>query len=523
MNKHSTGPPSDRDRASQPFPSVASMPRVNPDFAYTQTRSRAQSAPLAIVLILGIVVFGTFAIVATGGPALADAQRTSELSRAEQAFMQFDSRTSQVALGESGAQSIPLGPSGSGQYDIDEDAGWIRVVHHNYVDGSNETIYNDTFGSVLYRNGDTSIAYQGGGVWRADGPNESVMVAPPEFHYRSETLVMPIVQVRGTDSAAGNRRALVSKQTPTTRIFPVETTSYGDGGEYRNPIKRGSVTVTVESEYYHAWGRFFEKRTGGTVTIDHSEKQATIELTAPRFIGDFRMPEEGNAIPIRGIVDGHQLEQFLIQLAPDNSDAARFNNLQWSMYVEDGPKEFELHLDLFGPDDDDATACKEQDISATVYYSDTNGNTYHGWHAPTAFQTTCTDRDGDGIDDETQLVANLTGEATLQMQDLTSRDLLYVDNPGSATRLTSVTFDEHARTVAWEPITYTDGGTNTAPVDDLLNHYFGLLGPDYDLVVDDQKSDSVSEQDSTGTLNYGAKGRVTYIHISANEVIVEFS
>lgn len=520
MNKHSIGLLSDRDQASQPSTGPVNA-KTNP--ALTQTHSRAQTAPLGIVLIFGIVVFGTFAIVATGDAALADAQRTSELSRAEQSMMQFDSRASEVALGESRAQSIPLGPSGSGQYDVVEDTGWIRVVHENYVAGSNETIYSDTLGAVQYRNGDTSVAYQGGGVWRADGPNESVMVAPPEFHYRSETLAMPVVQVRGIDSAAGDRRALVTERTPTSRVFPVDTTSYGNGEAYRNPIRGGSVTVTVESEYYHAWGRFFEERTGGTVTLDHTLKQATIELTAPRFIGEFTMPEEGNAVPIRGIVDGHQLEQFQIDLTPDDSDAARFNNLQWSMYVEDGPKEFELHLRLFGPNDDDTTACKEQDISATVYYSDTNGNRYHGWHAPTAFETTCTDRDGDGVDDEVQLIANLTGETTLQMQDLTSSDLLYIDNPGSATRSTFVTFDEHARTVAWEPITYTDGETDTATIDDLLNHYFGLLGPDYDLVVDDQSSDSVSEEDSSGTINYGAKGRVTYIHISANEVTVDFS
>lgn len=523
MHKHSTGPPSDRGRASQPSTSPAGTSSAKTTRALTQPRTRAQTAPLGIVLILAIVVFGSLAIVATGGAALADAQRTSELSRAEQAFTQFDSRASQVALGESGSQSIPLGPSGSGQYDVVEDAGWIRIVHHNYTAGENETIYNGTLGSLVYRNGDTSVAYQGGGVWRSDGPNASVMVAPPEFHYRSETLVMPVINVKGTDSAAGNRRALISELSPTTRIFPVETASYGNGEDYRNPIRGGSVTVTVESEYYHAWGRFFEGRTRGAVSLDHTNQQATLELTAPRYIGEFDMPEEGNAIPIRGIIDGHQLEQFLIDLAPDDSDAARFNNLQWSMYAEDGPNEFELHLRLLGPNDDDTTACKEQDISATVYYSDTHGNRYHGWHEPTAFETTCTDRDGDGEDDEVRLIANLTGDTTLRMQDLTSSDLLYIDNPGSATRSTNVTFEEHAGTVEWEPITYTDEGRNTATIDNLLNHYFALLGPDYDLVVDDKNSDTVSEKDSTGILNYGAKGRVTYIHITANEVTIDLS
>jgi hypothetical protein len=489
--------------------------------------TRAQTAPIAVVLILAIVLFGSIAVVATGQAAVADARYNAELDRAEHALGQFDARMAQVALGDSPAQSIPLGPSGSGQYDVVEDAGRLTVVHHNYTAGADETIYDGPLGALVYRNGDATVAAQGGGVWRHDGTNGSIMISPPEVHYRSETLILPVIELGGTDSASGDRRAVVTSTAPTKRIYPSEVSTgtgvgapYDDGSLYQNPVKGGRVSVTVRSDYYQAWGRYFDSRTQGAVSYDHAAKTATVELSAPLIRGAFDMPDEGNHVPVRGLVEGHQLEKFEITLAPDNADAANFFNLQWSMYASEGSRELELHLRLDGSNDDTSTLCKEQDISATVYYSDANGDPYHGWHNSRAFRTSCTDRDGDGVEDEVELAANLTSAVPLAMSDLSSSDVLWA-NPNGATRETTVTFHEHNATVGWEPKTFS--GTNDASVDDLLNHYFGLLGPDFDFVVDDKNSDTVNEGASGGVLEYGARGRVTYIHISENEVGVSLS
>jgi len=478
-------------------------------------------------MVLAIVVIGTVAAVSLGASTLADAQRQSEIERAQLSLTQFDARAAQVSLGDSNVQSIPLASSGHGRYDVVGDAGWIRVVHHNYHwNGANETIVNDTLGALVYRNGETTVAYEGGGVWRSDGGNASVMISPPEFHYRDETLVIPIISVSGDDSASGTRRAVVTSRTPTARVFPAKSGTgtsgigapYDDGDPYQNPVTGGYVTITIKSEYYEAWGRFLASRTRGPVTLDHAAKTATIRLIAPpMYFGPFQMPEEGHYIDIRGIDNGHVLEQFTIDLAPDNLDAANFNNLEWAMYVQNGNQEFELYFRLRGPDDNKSTLCHEQVIAATIYYSDSSGNPYQGWYAPSAFRTTCTDRDGDGKRDEVHLVANLTSDLEFTMRDLSSADLQHF-NPQGATRSTKVTFDEHKATVAWEPKTFTDSGTNNASVDDLLNHYFALLGPDFDLRIEDQSSDSVNEGQSNGVLNYDTHGRVTFLHVTSNEV-----
>jgi hypothetical protein len=190
------------------------------------------------------------------------------------------------------------------------------------------------------------------------------------------------------------------------------------------------------------------------------------------------------------------------------------------MYAKDGSTEFELHLRMAGSDNDPTTLCKEQTVAASVFYSETNGNSYHGWKNSSAFRTSCTDRDGDGDADETELIANLTGETSLAMSDLTSSDLNWASASGS-TREATLTFDEHESTVTWEPRTFS--GDDAATTTELLNHYFGLLGPNYDLVVDDKNSDTVSERESTGVLEYDARGRVTYIHISGNEIRLDLT
>lgn len=485
---------------------------------FRASSNRGQLGPLGVVIILGIVVIGMVAIVMVGGQALADSRQQSELNRAENTLLQLDSRASLVALGESDLQSLSLGATGDGQWDVVEDAAHVTITHHNYTEGESQVIYDDTLGTLVYRNGDATVAYQAGGVWRSDDGVTSVMLSPPEFHYREETLVFPIIDINGDDSVAGTSRATLAGAATRTKSFPNPDRSYDEVDRvFENPIRGGSVTVTIQSDYYQAWARFFEKRSGGEITVDHETRQVTVELSAPRFIGAFEMPNEGDYIPIRGITDGHALETFTIDLAPDNTDAARFNNLQWSLRINEGAKELELHLKLRNADNDPATLCKEQSIAATLYYSDDNGNTYQGWKNPDAFRTTCVDRDDDGLEDEVHLAANLTGSTPLYMTDLEQDDLLYLTAKGD--QQTNITFDEHD-SVLWEPRTYTEGGTDHEQIGNLMKHYFALLGEDYDIYVTDKNSDTIHEDNSTGVLEYGSRGKVTYMHVTTEELQV---
>jgi len=135
-------------------------------------------------------------------------------------------------------------------------------------------VMNQTLGSVVYRNGDTTIAFQGGGVWKRTGSAGSSMVSPPEFHYRSETLTLPLIVVDGHRPLTG-KIMLTSGAAPEPK-YPVS----GDPNR-ANPLTSGQVAITIHSRYYDAWGRFFEDRTGGQVTTNPAAETVTITFVAP--------------------------------------------------------------------------------------------------------------------------------------------------------------------------------------------------------------------------------------------------
>ncbi|WP_433623472.1 DUF7289 family protein [Halomicrococcus sp. NG-SE-24] len=234
--------------------------------------SRAQSETLGIVLLLGLTIVGTGLIVAFGSSSLDDSKHATDLDSAAQAMAQLDSRASRVGIGSANAQHATLSVDGDEETVRRTDGGWMRV-HINRTNGSDAVVMNQTLGAVVYENGDTTIAYQGGGVWRrTDGG--ATMVSPPEVHYRDTTLTLPLVVVGGEGRLDGGHLELTKNGTAEPK-YPVANASK------RNPLSDATVNVTVESDYYRAWGQFFEQRTGGDVEYDHDAGTVTLTLVTP--------------------------------------------------------------------------------------------------------------------------------------------------------------------------------------------------------------------------------------------------
>jgi hypothetical protein len=131
---------------------------------------------------------------------------------------------------------------------------------------------NATLGAVVYSNDNDRIAYQGGGVWR-EGVGGARMISPPEFHYRGATLTLPLVTVGGDEAIDDG--VVVTQPADSTQHYP------DPGIDRVNPLQNGLVNVTVHSEYYRAWGTFFEERTEGTAIYDHEAQTATLTLVVP--------------------------------------------------------------------------------------------------------------------------------------------------------------------------------------------------------------------------------------------------
>jgi hypothetical protein len=457
---------------------------------------------------------GLSLIVVIGSGSMDESRSSATLERAEQALLSFDSQSGAVAMGDARSALTDLGDGRDGRFAVAKNAGSIRITHERTEDdGDGQEIYSATLGALRYEHDGTTIGYQGGGVWRAQGDG-SVMVSPPPITYQDETLVMPLVRVTGDGAVTGHTSSVAEVGRDPVTIYPNTSRAYADGSAYRNPVQQGLVTVTVTSEFYLGWAEYFRTRSDGSLTVDHGEQSVTLELTAGGTMGEFDMPNEGNPVKIRGLSDDHGVRNFTVVLAPDGSDEANFDNLQWSMYVDNGARErMELHL----RDSErlpKARACEDIVVSLSLYYREANGGPYHGWVDDNAFRTECVDRNGDGEADETRLVANLTGDSEMTMGKLTRSDLTHFKT-SKATLEDPLTIEGHG---GWEPATFESDDSTT--MRRLTRHYLSSLGSDYELFVDDKNSDTVEEDDSWGRLTYDGEGRVTFMHISDRDLRV---
>ena len=267
--------------------------------------SRAASELIGYLLVLVIVIGGVVTILALGSVSINDLSQQFETDQVENTITLFDSRTAMVALGNSRRQSIPLSNSG-GSYQISDSNGWIRVTVNETGSKDPETVANVTLGSVRYENGDTVIAYQGGGVWRKDEDHNSRMSSPPEFHYKDATLTLPIIAVDGSGSVSKGRISIERNGT-TKQVFP------NLSADNVNPVQNGDVNVTVKSEFYTGWANYFDKRTEGTTSVNDSRNTATIQLTVPSD----RPSVQG------GIVSGNRGSELEVE---NNAEADSYNS-----------------------------------------------------------------------------------------------------------------------------------------------------------------------------------------------------
>ncbi|WP_435068184.1 DUF7289 family protein [Haloplanus sp. C73] len=242
-----------------------------------RTARRGQSTVIGVVLILGLVVVGTAGVLVIGSNAIQGIRDEASASQAEVAMSTVDSEVSEVALGYANSREVALG--GQEQATLDESAGRITIERA----GANATgppLVNTTMGALKYRTGGTTVAYQGGGVWRASPNGQARMISPPEFHYRwgtdagdEPTLTFPLVVLRGPATSSDQLRFV---DGPTNAAFPNASAGM------QNPLGSGTVKVTIQSEYYRGWAEYFETRTDAdTVTTDDANRTVEIVLSVP--------------------------------------------------------------------------------------------------------------------------------------------------------------------------------------------------------------------------------------------------
>lgn len=335
---------------------------------------RAQSAPLAVVLVFGMVIAGSTLVVLVGGHAISETETQLGADQAEKVMTQFDSQAAMVALGASNVQSVTL-PNSQG-FSVDNDSGWVTVEYENYGTGSTEKIVDQhTFGAITAEHGDQKIAYQGGGVW-VKTDSGSKMVSPPEFHYRDATLTFPIITVSGDSSI--DRKVTVTPNR-TVQYYPNESMN----SEFTNPLTNGKVAIRIQSDYYEAWGRYFETRTEGDVDYDHANQQIEVMLVVPST----NPPVNGGLVTAPGgklVIKNHaEADSYNSSDGPYSS----YPDGDGTAIVVDAPVEVGNHAEIYGDIVASGTVSVKNHgrIHGNVSHQGlSNSGTIDGWEAPNA-------------------------------------------------------------------------------------------------------------------------------------------
>ncbi|MFB6092496.1 MAG: hypothetical protein ABEK02_05750 [Haloquadratum sp.] len=502
------------------------------------TTHRAQSN-VGLVLLLALTITSAGVVVAIGSAAIEDVQQEAAVDRAVHSMTLLDARTAVVGLGEGSVQTLQLAPSGSGRYTVAADRGWLRITHRNYTAGANETIYEASLGAVTYRTDETVIAYQGGGVWRHRNGG-TTMVSPPEFHYRGTTLTLPVIRVRSTDAASGRTTAIVRRASALRRIYPNETDVNDDGvgapydiespdgsiRQYRNPVRNGTVAVTVHSRFYEGWADYFRTRTTGTVSVDDDNRTATVVLESAGEVGAFSLPAKNEGVAVRGMAGGHSVTDFEVSVEKDHGT---FNNIFVSFYIEEGDRAYEAVVEV---PDGMGNYCDggpgSETLTMDVYYGDKS--TPEGVHRWT----------NDSIPADTGPVRlACEGDGTVIEIDFTSSAQTLTYGSSSVDEETKFDWDERneSATERANPISFNhtgeDGENTTYYVDDeqtlriLTRHYFAKFAPGLDVSVyhgpGNRGTTQIDTSASGGTLRYetvAGTSYITYLHVTENNVTV---
>jgi len=254
---------------------------------------RGQANVVGLVLLMGLVVMIAMTIVVVGAQGLDEARETTQTEDATISFSEFQSEAAElspdgestysIAFGESSGASTGPAPGASveggteGNPRVDPTAGAITIEVSDPA--GDTTVVDRNLGVIEYERGDQVLAYQGGGVFRGNvNGEEAVVSSPPPFDYQFQngnpTLSIPIrtLNTDGNQVLTGDGFEL--RASSSARQFP-------SGPSQSNPLDPAqSITITVQSDYYLAWGDLFDERTDVEPTYDHPNDKVSITLDA---------------------------------------------------------------------------------------------------------------------------------------------------------------------------------------------------------------------------------------------------
>jgi hypothetical protein len=226
---------------------------------------------LGLMLLFGFTIAAASSLFIAGTVILDTTQQNAETSGAERSMVDTAVTVDALVNGEQTTGEFSFANAGRGTPEVRADSGYVNITH---LEGGDETkLLNSTVGAFEYEIDGTTYAYQAGGVWRRDGDSDASLVRSPNIHYNRHTLTYSAINITG-DVTAGSQGG---------QIFPGSSTRRYPGPTDTNPVKNGSVQITVhEPAYCTAWQQFFRQETSGDLEDRcDGDGTMTVEFTVP--------------------------------------------------------------------------------------------------------------------------------------------------------------------------------------------------------------------------------------------------
>ena len=212
---------------------------------------RAVSPIVGIALLFGLVAIASLSFFVIGTSLITESEQQLEQERVENAFVELSHSIGSEAS-DPGMGTIVELDAGDHGVITKENTATMEVTADN-LDGA----VGFDIGTVEWESDDgTTIAYQGGGVFRETG-EETQLVSSPSINYDldSETLTMPVYNVTGEENLHSGPVRLDQDS-----VDQINQVAY---------MQEDNVTIHVESEYYMGWKQYFEDQAGDTIVTDY--------------------------------------------------------------------------------------------------------------------------------------------------------------------------------------------------------------------------------------------------------------
>ncbi|MFO7966681.1 MAG: hypothetical protein R6U44_03680 [Archaeoglobaceae archaeon] len=462
------------------------------------------------LLAFAVLTFSASFIFVASYPYISSTMDDSRSKLSEVQMTMLDLSASKCSLGDVPSQNVKFNLN-NGDFKVETGGNNLTIwaVFQRGAKEEKSTVYTGSIGRALYTTGDlvpgsslgmgsvtendgVIIGYEGGGVWKKRG-NSVTMLASPEFHYKSDTLTLPIIKLNSNYSASGRGVIPLYIQKERASVYYPNTSI---NNNFTNPLTCSHMEIEIQSDFWKGWKDYLEERTDTeVVNVDRKNNTISANMSVKSEVTTraYDMPIDVNNLDTYEKNPMDQLDIDFKGLHPDYK-------LIWYTKTDPALVIYMQKKSGGGPDD----------FILDVYYG--NSTKFEGWRTNGTLEWT---------EDDTYRL------------DFLNQSLEMIYKSSSPPKFDSDNWPDSS----WTDLSWTwgsdmnntdsgdfDGGDKNT-LDSVIQHYFHVLAnqtsSDITLYEGD-KTKGFNPDLTTYTLGYHMKPPIiTYLHITEHEIAIK--